>query len=355
MFGIGKPHFLGIDFGTSYIKAVELTLKNDLPVLVNYGYVEMTFTEGKNAIFPAQSPEKMIPAYLSALLKAVKPISKKVSLAIPGFSGLITLIELPLMKAEELEQAIPFEAHKYIPSPLEEVAFSWEVVSDHSFEGNPSGKKTMEVLLVAALRKEVAKYEHYIAESGLAVDLLELEVFSLVRGVAGGKSGTGIIVDIGSRATNLVLFRDGNVRLNRSINTGGNEITSTLEESYHVSWERAEELKCGTKDFFNNPESALVFSAIDLITSEITRIFQLYSEKRHEDSIQEIILSGGTARMQGLSEYFSRLFNVKVSVADPWKGIQSDESIVPSLDRLGPSFSIAVGLALGGVEGYRKR
>lgn len=39
MFGINKPYFLGIDFGTSYIKAVELTLQKGLPVLVNYGYI----------------------------------------------------------------------------------------------------------------------------------------------------------------------------------------------------------------------------------------------------------------------------------------------------------------------------
>lgn len=355
MFGINKPHFLGIDFGTSYIKAVELTLKNGLPVLANYGHIEMSFTEGRDALFPTQSPENMIREHLKALLEALHPVSKTMNLALPGFSGLITLIELPLMKPEELEQAIPFEAHKYIPSPLEEVAFSWEVLSNSKGNGGIQEKKVMEVLLVAALRKEVAKYERYVADTGLSVDLLELEIFPLVRSIAGDKTGMVLVVDIGSRATNLVLTHNGEIRLNRSLNAGGNEITSTLAESFHVSWERAEELKRGKKDFLNNRESSLAFSSLDLVTSEISRILQMHATKHATDPVREMVLSGGTARMQGLSDYLSNLFHIPVSIADPWRGVQCDDALRSSLDRLGPSFSIAIGLALGGVERYRKK
>lgn len=356
MFGINKPYFLGIDFGTSYIKAVELTLQKGLPVLVNYGYIEMSFTEGKNAVLAAQSPEKSIHEYLKALLKTLSPKAKSMNMALPGFSGLITLIELPMMEMRELEQAIQFEAHKYIPAPLEDVAFSWEVISQSGVGSEEkSGKKTMEVLLVAALKKEVSKFERYIEGIGMPVDLLELEIFSLARAVSGDTPGSSLIVDIGSRATNLVLVRDGDVRLNRSLNTGGNEITSTLSEGLGITWERAEELKCGTKDFLTQPESALVFSTLDVITSEIQRIFTMYAAKEGADALREIVLSGGSAKMQGLPAYLTNLFHVPVSIANPWQGIQIDDAIRPAVEKLGPSFAIAVGLALGGVDRYRKK
>lgn len=355
MFGIKQSHFLGVDFGTSYIKAVELTLKKGRPELVNYGFVEMSFTEGKNAILPAQSPEKSIRDCLRALLKAVNPVSQSINMALPGFSGLITLIELPVMSAEELEQAIQFEAHKYIPTSLEEVTFSWEVLSRNSQNEKTSEKKTLEVLLVSALKKEVAKYERYLSETGYSVELLELELFPLVRSIAGDRPGTVLIVDIGSRATNLVLVRDGEVRINRSLNVGGNEITATLSEGLGISWERAEDLKCGTKDFLNKPESALVFSSLNIVMSEIERVFRLYSAKGETDLIREIILSGGTAKMQGLSAYFTTMFHVPTVIADPWRGIQYNDAIRPALDRLGPSFAIAVGLALGGIDRHRKK
>lgn len=355
MFGIGKPYFLGVDFGTSYIKAIELTLRKGQPELVNYGFIEMRFTEGKNAIFPTQSPEKAIRDHLSALLKSLKPIAKTMNLALPGYSGLITLIEFPYMEEKELEQVIQFEAHKYIPSSLEDVAFSWEVIASSGQNKDATQKKTMEVLLVAALKKEIKKYEQYVAHIELPIELLELEVFPLVRAVASERNGTVLIVDIGSRATNLILARDGEVRLNRSLNAGGNEITSTLSEGLGISWERAEELKCGTKDFLNDPKSSLVFSSLDLITSEMTRIFQMYSAKERLGAVSEIILSGGTAKMQGLPAYLMNLFRVPVSVADPWGRILYDEMLRPAINRLGSSFSIAVGLALGGIDRYLKK
>lgn len=355
MFGINKPYFLGVDLGTSYIKAVELTLRKGQPELVNYGYVEMKVTEGKNIAFPSQSHEKVIHDHLLALLKSLKPLAKNVNMALPGFSGLITLIELPEMEPDELQQAIQFEAPKYIPASLEDVAFSWEVISQGKQATVKEGRKTIEVLLVAALKKEVAKYEHYIAGMNMPVDLLELEVFPLVRAVAGDRPGAVLLLDIGSRATNMVLVRDGEVRLNRSLNAGGNEITSTLSEGLGISWERAEELKRGKKDFLTQPESALVFSALDLITGEVKRILQMYSAKSETDAVREIILSGGTAKMEGLSAYLVNMFRVPVTIADPWQGILADDAIRPALNRLGPSFAIAVGLALGGVDRYRKK
>ncbi|MFZ1735473.1 MAG: type IV pilus assembly protein PilM, partial [Candidatus Moraniibacteriota bacterium] len=267
----------------------------------------------------------------------------------------ITLIELPEMEAKELDQAIQFEAHKYIPAPLEDVAFSWEVISRDKKSSDSSGRKTMEVLLVAALKKEVSKFERYIEGMDMPVDLLELEIFSLARAVSGDKVGSSLIVDIGSRATNLVLVRDGDVRLNRSLNTGGNEITSTLSEGLGISWERAEELKCGTKDFLTQPESALVFSTLDAITSEVRRIFTMYATKEGSDALREIILSGGTAKMQGLPAYLTNLFHVPVSIADPWQGIQVADALRPVVGKLGSSFAIAAGLALGGVDRYRKK
>ncbi len=357
MFGISKPYFLGVDFGTSYIKAVELTLQKGRPELTNYGYIEMGFTEGKNTLFPAQSPERAVHDHFGALLKSLSPLSKAVNIALPGYSGLITLIELPAMEVEELEQAIQFEAHKYIPAPLEDVAFSWEILSPEKTKKNdrPDKKNTIEILLVAALKKEVAKYERYVEGLNLPIDLLEIEIFPLARAIASDRMGTVLVVDIGSRATNLVLIRDGEVRLNRSLSVGGNEITSTLSEGLGISWERAEELKRGTKSFLANPESALVFSALDLIMSEINRILHLYSAKDSSETVKEIILSGGTAHMKGISGYFVNAFHLPVSVADPWQGISCDDVIRPALNTIGPSFAIAVGLALGGIDRYRKK
>ena len=350
MFSLRKPYFLGIDFGTSYIKAVELTVKASAPVLVNYGSAEMGFTEGEDARPVDRTSASLMQRHLGELLEKFRPKASSASFALPGFSGLITLIELPDMEEKELEQAVRFEAQKYVPAPLADVAFSWEVA------GRPerNGKRVAEVLLVAALKKEVAKYEQYVAESNLNIDTLELEVFPLVRAVIGDRTEAVLIVDIGSRATNLVLVENGTVHMNRNLSAGGNEITSTLSKALNISWNRANELKQESKDYLNNRRSELTFPTLDLITSEIDRIFSAYSKSRPDQTISEVVLSGGTATMSGLSEYLASRLNVKISVADPWHGIFIEETVRDSVASIGPSFSIAIGLALGGVERFRK-
>jgi type IV pilus assembly protein PilM len=354
MFRFKKPYFLGIDFGTSYIKAVELTVKDGKPHLVNYGEVEMSFTEGKGA-FQFSSPEERVTVYLKALLDKLRPQSDAAHVAMPGFSGLITLIELPEMKPDELEQAIRFEAHKYIPSPLEEVVLSWDVVSRKSDEApNKDASRKMEVLLVAALHKEVEKYEHYLAGANLKMEVLELETFSLSRSLVDDNEGVYLIVDIGSRATNLILVENGVIKVNRNLNSGGNEITSTISESLNISWERAETLKKGNRDFFNSRESALVFPALEIITGEVVRILKAYSSKHPGKNLDRIILSGGTAKMKGLDTYLNKLLQIPVSVGDPWKSIAYEERLAPAISRFGTSYSAAIGLALGGVDAYQR-
>ncbi len=340
---------LGVDFGTSYIKVVELALKGGVPTLVNYGQVEMGFTEGK-AVFRFQSPEEKMRLHFEALLHHMKTESKAVCAALPSFTGLVTLIELPHMSDAELAQAIHFEASKYIPLSLEDVTLSWEVV-EHS---RAVGEK-MEVLLVAALNKDITRYEGYVGAAGLSLELLELEIFSLIRAVVEDMAKSWMVIDIGSRATNIILLEHGAVIMNRNINMGGNEITNTLVETLGVSWSRAEQLKKGTTDYLNPVGSAVVLPTIEMTNREAARMLELMRARSKGNDVNGIIISGGTARMTGVGQYFSESLKLPVIVADPWKKVRFPEQLKSSIDRYGSSFSIAIGLALGGLENIHRK
>lgn len=362
MLTLRKPYFLGIDFGMSHIKAVELTMKNDRPYLVNYGEIRTDFSENGGAL-ASKSPEEKIDAYLDALLKRFAPKANAAHVAMPGFSGLITLIELPNMSKQELEQAIRFEAHKYIPSPLEEVALSWDIVSGKAYQdgsGKPIGpaaassSEKLEVLLVAALHKEVEKYERYLQSVKLKMEMLELETFSLVRSLVSENDGNLLIIDIGSRAANLVLVEDGLIKVNRNLNAGGQEITTTLSDALNISWERADAIKMGNKDFLNNRETAIVFPSLELIVNESRRVLAAYKAKNTSGQVDHIMLSGGVSKMKGIDVYFAKALGIPVSIGDPWKKVVYDERLEPIVSKLGASYSVAIGLALSGVESYER-
>jgi type IV pilus assembly protein PilM len=358
-----KNHFIGIDFGTSSIKVVEISYENQKPKLENYGVVDLNWDSQYN-----QSPGSDISSYEQKLNEALKGLIAKMNLkkdmqayvSIPGFSGLITIIELPEMEDEELTRAIQFEAHKYIPSSLDEVAMSWEVI-EH-FESTKSlsqsaakdGGKKIRVLLVAAPKKDIEHYDRLVSGASFKVNAIELETFSIARSLVGDDAGTYFIIDIGSRATNMILMEKGIVRVNRNIDTGGNEITTAISDSMSISRQRADAFKKGDKDLINGKEAALIIPVLEMIAGESRRILTAYKDKRDGIIIDGVILSGGSAKMKGLEEYFSRSLGYPVTMGNPWRRILCDENVRPMIEQLGTSYSVALGLALRGVEEYKR-
>jgi type IV pilus assembly protein PilM len=283
-------------------------------------------------------------------------------ISVPGFSGLITIIELPEMPEGELAKALQFEAHKYIPSSLDEIAMSWEVIEHERASEAPIsqtlGKGTdgrkIKVLLVAAPKKEIERYDKLVASAKLKVSAIELETFSLIRALIGNDAGNFLIIDIGSRVTSIVLVEKGVILVNRSIDAGGDEITTAISENMNISKQRAEDFKKGEKDLLNGKDSYLVIPILEFVISESKRILNAYRTKSKDARIDGVLLSGGTSKMKGIEEYFTHALDVKATLGNPWRRIGTQENVQPFVKNLGGSFTIALGLALRGIEEYKR-
>ena len=345
-----KKQALGVDFGTASIKAVELELRGGKPYLINYGEAELMSPEKKSAM-PVRSFKEDATLRFKALLDRVDPKADGVCISMPAFLGLISLIDFPEMTDQELESAVKFEAKKYIPSALEDVALSWERVGtrEHS-EGGKAHPSKIEVLLVAALNKDVWQYEGYVKAVNRAMKLLELETFSIARAVVGNAPGVFLVIDIGARASNLIVVEDGFVKMSRNLDAGGMDITRTLSEGLNIALDRAETLKKSGKDFLTKAESAIIFPGIEMIVGEGKRMIAIWNEKHPDHAVTDIVLSGGSARFAGLPEYFHAQLNLPVTLADPWRTIVCPSELAPKVHDMGSSFSAAIGLALYGLE-----
>lgn len=148
-----QDRFLGVDFGTESVKAVELRIRGGRPYISNYG---------EAALFPkdrqrssARSLREEVAVRFRALLERLQPGTDEVCISIPSYLGLIFLVDFPEMTSQELAEAVQFEARKYIPSPLDEVSLSWEAVGEYEFSDSGKTMKKTEVLLVAALQKDI--------------------------------------------------------------------------------------------------------------------------------------------------------------------------------------------------------
>lgn len=357
-----NKYFVGIDFGTSAIKVVELSYKDQKACLENYGIVDLGFTDSDQSGNASPSPyeQKLNDSFKSLISRMKIKRNSSAYVSIPGFNGLVTIIDLPEMQHDELAKAIQFEAHKYIPSSLDEVAMSWEVI-DQGEAGrnlvnvNEKAPKRIKVLLVAAPKKDIEHYDRLVSGSNLEVSAIELETFSIVRSLVGDDTGNFFIIDIGSRATNMILVEKGTVKINRNIDVGGSEITATISDGMSISRQRAEVFKSGEKDFLNSRETALIIPVLELIAGESKRILASYREQNKDSRIDGIFLSGGSSKMKGLEEYFTRSLGTKVTVGNPWRRIAFDNELAPLTKKLGASFAVSIGLALRGIEEYKRK
>jgi type IV pilus assembly protein PilM len=246
------------------------------------------------------------------------------------------------------------------------VVLSWDIIGMGSKKVvDENGEKHVEatdptiaenkvrVLLVAASRNKVEKYEQLMDKVGLKLKSMEIESFSMVRSLVGNDPGNFIIVDIGSRVCNIILVEKGMIKANRNIDAGGKDITRTIAKSMGMEEMGAERIKISGKNFFSQ-ESSVNLPSLDIISGEISRLISSSNKSGEKVELDGVILSGGTAQLTGISEYFSQTLGAKVIKGNPFSRISYDKKLEPILSRIGSQFSVCVGLALKGAENHLK-
>jgi type IV pilus assembly protein PilM len=176
---------------------VELTRAGQEKVeLTNYGELK----GGSDLVFHSTSRKLSAQEAADAIKKIMRAANiapGNVTMSIPIFSGFSTVISLPAMSEAELEQAITYEAKKYIPLPLAEVQFEWVRLNSVP----AAGRDETEVLVVAVTNELINRYHEIAKLSSLNLKYLEFDIFSLARTLLGENEEAALIIDIGSRGT----------------------------------------------------------------------------------------------------------------------------------------------------------
>jgi len=290
---------------------------------------------------------------LKNLLVKSKATAKDAVLSVPVFSTFSAVMELPDMPYSQIESAIPYEARQYIPVPISEVILGWNIIGKKNLEavegtGTAPAPK-IEVLLVAIPKEVANKYAEIAAAVNLNLKAIELESFAISRALVGNDAIPTLIVDIGSKVTNILIVDNGYVMINKGLDTSGSEITRALSHGLNVDFKRAETLK-REKGLIISGESdrsvnQIMLPIVDIMVNESRRIADFYNYKSGI-KVERIFLCGGSAYMPGLAKHFSDAFGLPTIVGNPWGKIAYPVQLEPILNELAPSFCTSVGLAL---------
>lgn len=345
------PRFLGVDIGTTSIKMVEVDQGERLPRLLNYAILESESSPSRMNLALQTSSLKLFEDEAVNLLRAaaerLKPKTDAAIATLPVFSAFTTVLTLPTMKDEELQKNLVYQAKQYIPLPISEVALDWLRVGEYE---DDKGVRQEQVLLISVPQAEIKKYQSVFKAAGLVLQVLEIEVLSLVRGAAGADPVPTMIVDIGNRSTAIAVAEKGQLKYVGQSDFAGASLTQAIAGGLNINPLRAEELKREKGINGTGPDyelSTIMLPFLDAIISEVKRAeFHYQSQSPTAAKIERFILAGGGANLLGIEKYASQELGRPAVKAAPLLRFEYPSALEPLVPELNPLLAAALGATL---------
>jgi type IV pilus assembly protein PilM len=333
-----RKSVVGLDIGTSCIKAVELTREKYDHVITGYAQIDVHHEASRQDA-------------IAELMSAARFRTKRVATAVSGKNVVFRYINMPEMGNDKLLQAVRYEADKYIPFDVEDVELGAQklesVVDDTKSE-------TMKVLLIAAKKAVVHDHSRMLSDLGLQPVSVGVDGFALGNAWELGdmvnpgiqESGrTVALVDIGATKASINILRDNLSCFAREVPIGGQDLTNAIARRLGVEPQQAEDLKRDPGDQVAIMQEAIA-QTLDDLGNEVNLSFDFF-ENQFDGEVQEVCLTGGTSLLPVLEESFEKIFEKRTKTWNPIEGlkVKADNVDVEALNQLSPQLAVAVGLA----------
>jgi type IV pilus assembly protein PilM len=339
---------LGLDITTSSVKLIELAMAGGQYRVEAYA-AEPTPQNAINekAIVDAE-------AVGEAIRRAVKRAGAKsgeVAVAISGDAAITKVIQMPrALRTGDLESQVEMQADQYIPFPMDEVSYDFEVLGP-----NDKDPESNDVLLVATRTENVEQRQAAVKSAGLAARIVDVEAFALENACKlmthqmpdGGIDRTIAVVDFGASSTTFSVLRNLKVVYTRDFAFGGQQLTEEIMRTYGLSMEEAGRAK-KEGGLPGNYQSEVLDPFIDDMTQQVSRSLQFYlASGSGREQPEKILVCGGCANISGVAEVISSRVGIAAEKGDPLGQMKlSSRAKAQAVQRDATALLTACGLAL---------
>lgn len=348
--GNTKKNLVGLDIGSSSVKAVELQRKGTSLQLASLGYENLqpdTIVDGQ--IMELNDVSNVIARIFGE--HGIK--STRVAASVSGHSVIVKNIVLPQMNQEELRESFSWHAEEHIPFDINDVNLDYQVTENSS--------DALHVLLAACKSDKIANVKQAIQLAGKQPVVIDVDAFALQNCYEVNyhpKAGEVVaLLNIGASTMNINILNGIRSVFARDASVGGSQYTSLLQKELGLTFQQAEAVKRGyplPEGVEPRPIQPIIEAVSDILALEVRKTMDFYraTADEGEAAIQKILIAGGGSKLPGLAEYLSQRFEIPVEVFDPLRSISVDpRRFDPDYMReIVPEMAVAVGLALRGVE-----
>ena len=337
---------IGLDIGTSAVRAAEIDTSKSTPVLLTYGQVGLppgSLVDGeiRDATSVAEAIEK--------LWKNGQFSGSSVIVGIAGLRAITREIDLPYVPDDEVASAVRFQSEEAIPFPPDQTILSSQVLSDYT---NDEGAKMRRVLVAAAHVDLVNGVIEAVERAGLTVEGVDLTSSALVRAVGGndGSDQPEAVVSIGAGLSVVAVHQNGRPQFVRTIGSGGNSTTAAISASLDVPIVDAEALKYRFGDESHQVQAAVrtAQSSMSELVDEIRNSIQYFASLPGRLPVSQVLVTGGGSELHGLLPMLESQIRIPVKVGSPLErvdvsrlGLSAEQAA-----NVAPVLASPIGLAL---------
>lgn len=338
----GVSAFFGLDIGTTAIRLVELRGNGPVKNLVKYAYVPV---DSRVVLSDSKADQQKLAQVIKDLLAQAHMSTRNVAVGIPSQRVFTTVVDFERLPANELAKAIQYQADSLIPTPLDKSKIDWAVIGD-----SPKDKTKVEVLLSSVENSFVEERLDLLESIGLDVIAFEPDNLALTRAmIAQDTTAPQMVLDIGSKSTDLVLTMNGAPRLTRSIPTGAEAIIRSAAQNLNIEDKQARQFvfKFGLgKDKLEGRIYEAIIGTVDILTGEIEKSIKFFQSRYGDQAtISRVIVTGGASALPEFPLYLANKFGIEVEIGNAWRNVAFAPERQNELLAVSNHFGVAAGLA----------
>ena len=284
--------------------------------------------------------------------------SRRVATAILGREAVTRVIPVPAeLNDQELEDYMNQEAGLYLPFPREEADVDYQKLGNIL---DPDNEERVQVALVATRKEITDAYIEVFSQAGLAINVLEVSNFALIRTVKDilqqyGPQEATVMADLGFDSTELAIVVDGIPQFNRTIPIGTYQMQSSLNEAMNLPPTRdtAELLgmtvpvieTMGVTGSGASSGTNVLQKVLAELADEVRRSIDFYLNQFEDLEVAQLLLTGSGAAIGQIDDFFMQRLSLPASKVDPIEILALETEIeIPLEQRCGLGIVLGLGL-----------
>lgn len=337
----GVSEFFALDIGSTAIRVVQLRGNGKLKALEKYGMMPI---DSKTALSEGKADQQKLATAIRELMAKTGITTRNVAVGLPSNKVFTVVVDIERLSPTEMAKSIHYQADSLIPTPVAQSKLDWAVLGD-----SPADRTKVEILLSSVLNDFVEARLEILESIGLNVIAFEPDSLALTRAlIPPDVAAPQLILDMGSRATDLVIAMNGAPRLIRSIPVGVEAIIRAAMQNLNIDEKQAQQFvfKFGmSKDKLEGQIYNGIINTIDMLTSDIEKSIKFFTARYGNVHIDRVIVTGGASALPEFPLHIANKFGVNVEIGNAWRNVSFPASQQNELIAVSNHFSVGAGLA----------